>query len=122
MGTVCKLCSYTYCQRHSLPEVHGCGQAARAAARATLTAPRQLRDKERAELKGELKKKVGSLSGGSGTSTDDAADGDLTESEEEACSKEEEERKEEMNVLLCVCNMRRSGCIPVSWGRKAAIH
>ena len=45
MGTVCKLCAYTYCQRHSLPEVHGCGQAARAAARATLTAPRQLRDR-----------------------------------------------------------------------------
>eukprot|EP00042_Codosiga_hollandica_P051594 m.636558 g.636558 ORF g.636558 m.636558 type:complete len:182 (+) comp58311_c0_seq4:3790-4335(+) len=33
LGVTCPHCTYRYCMQHSMPEVHGCGDAARTAAR-----------------------------------------------------------------------------------------
>ncbi|XP_012613016.2 DNA-binding protein SMUBP-2 isoform X1 [Microcebus murinus] len=74
LGQLCQLCGRRYCFRHHLPEVHGCGERARAHARQRIsregvlyagsgTKDRSLDPAKRAQLQRRLDKKLGELSG-----------------------------------------------------------
>ena len=64
-GSTCTLCHLRFCYAHALPEVHGCGDAARGAARKAwldskggTAGPRTLRPSDRAALTSELHKRI----------------------------------------------------------------
>jgi ATP-dependent RNA/DNA helicase IGHMBP2 len=56
----CKHCKNRFCISHGLPEEHGCGEAARMAARNARTLPKStsLNEKDRAKLSNQLKSKI----------------------------------------------------------------
>nr|XP_026252347.1 DNA-binding protein SMUBP-2 [Urocitellus parryii] len=73
LGQLCQLCGHRYCLSHHLPEVHGCGEKARAHARQRIsregvlyagsgTKDRSLDPAKRAQLQSKLDKKLGELS------------------------------------------------------------
>ncbi|XP_033063700.1 DNA-binding protein SMUBP-2 [Trachypithecus francoisi] len=73
LGQFCQLCSRRYCLSHHLPEIHGCGERARAHARQRLsregilyagsgTKDRSLDPDKRAQLQRRLDKKLSELS------------------------------------------------------------
>ncbi|XP_062041322.1 DNA-binding protein SMUBP-2 [Lepus europaeus] len=73
LGQLCQLCSHRYCLSHHLPEVHGCGEKARAHARQRISREgvlyagsgakdRSLDPARRAQLQRKLGKKLGELS------------------------------------------------------------
>ncbi|KAM5247003.1 DNA-binding protein SMUBP-2 [Ctenodactylus gundi] len=73
LGQLCQLCGHRYCLSHHLPEVHGCGERARAHARQRIsregilyagsgTKDRSLDPAKRAQLRRRLDKKLGELS------------------------------------------------------------
>ncbi|XP_027625195.1 DNA-binding protein SMUBP-2 [Tupaia chinensis] len=73
LGQLCQLCGRRYCLSHQLPEVHGCGERARAQARQRIsregvlyagsgTKDRSLDPAKRAQLQRRLDKKLGELS------------------------------------------------------------
>ncbi|XP_045414205.1 DNA-binding protein SMUBP-2 isoform X1 [Lemur catta] len=73
LGQFCQLCGRRYCFSHHLPEIHGCGERARAHARQRIsregvlyagsgTKDRSLDPAKRAQLQRRLDKKLGELS------------------------------------------------------------
>ncbi|KAI6053984.1 DNA-binding protein SMUBP-2 [Marmota monax] len=73
LGQLCQLCGHRYCLSHHLPEVHGCGEKARAHARQRIsregvlyagsgTKDRSLDPAKRAQLQSKLDRKLGELS------------------------------------------------------------
>ncbi|XP_059565803.1 DNA-binding protein SMUBP-2 isoform X1 [Myotis daubentonii] len=73
LGQLCPHCSHRYCLSHCLPEIHGCGERARAHARQRIsregvlyagsgTKDRSLDPAKRAQLQRSLDKKLGELS------------------------------------------------------------
>lgn len=73
LGQFCMHCSHRYCLSHHLPEIHGCGEKARAHARQRIsregvlyagsgTKDRALDPAKRAQLQRRLDKKLGELS------------------------------------------------------------
>ncbi|XP_012521067.1 PREDICTED: DNA-binding protein SMUBP-2 [Propithecus coquereli] len=73
LGQFCQLCGRRYCFRHHLPEIHGCGERARAHARQRIsregvlyagsgTKDRSLDPAKRAQLQRRLDEKLGELS------------------------------------------------------------
>ncbi|XP_047374036.1 DNA-binding protein SMUBP-2 isoform X2 [Sciurus carolinensis] len=73
LGQLCQLCGRRYCLSHHLPEVHGCGEKARAHARQRISREgvlyagsgakdRSLDPARRAQLQRKLDKKLGELS------------------------------------------------------------
>eukprot|EP01094_Clydonella_sp_ATCC50884_P008745 TRINITY_DN18293_c0_g1_i1.p1 TRINITY_DN18293_c0_g1~~TRINITY_DN18293_c0_g1_i1.p1 ORF type:complete len:403 (-),score=98.31 TRINITY_DN18293_c0_g1_i1:84-1217(-) len=87
-GFVCKFCKEKYCIRHGLPEVHGCGKAAKKDARETWlrtskvandgAALQHNRKIDRDVLQGQLKKKIGQA--GSGRQKSASSSGSSTSS------------------------------------------
>ncbi|XP_004852234.1 DNA-binding protein SMUBP-2 isoform X2 [Heterocephalus glaber] len=73
LGQLCQFCGHCYCVSHHLPEIHGCGEKARAHARQRIsregvlyagsgTKDRSLDPAKRAQLQRRLDKKLGELS------------------------------------------------------------
>ncbi|XP_005384320.1 PREDICTED: DNA-binding protein SMUBP-2 [Chinchilla lanigera] len=73
LGQLCQFCGHRYCLSHHLPEIHGCGEKARAHARQRIsregvlyagsgTKDRSLDPAKRAQLQRRLEKKLGELS------------------------------------------------------------
>ena len=63
-GLVCKYCKLMFCFAHALPEVHGCGGAAKDAGRISLRGPARpkdlvSKDARRAQLSNRLQKAIG---------------------------------------------------------------
>ena len=82
VGTVCKLCHLAFCYTHGQAEVHGCGEAARQAARGAWLkghggapgAP-ALRGWKRTAVKGQLHKKLEEAAAARGKASKDDDDG-----------------------------------------------
>ena len=71
LGMHCKFCNRKFCMAHSIPEVHGCAEAAKTHARSQISKelhgvsrPKPLSSSNRAQLQRKLDKKIESLSGG----------------------------------------------------------
>jgi len=71
LGSICQHCKEQYCYSHSLPEVHGCGEAAKQHARSEWKKenpftpesdrpPKPLKEWERKHLQNKLHKKIAS--------------------------------------------------------------
>lgn len=64
LGEKCACCSQTYCLSHHIPEVHGCGAAAKVRARKLMVAsanhskPKKLNASQKAHLQRKLDRKV----------------------------------------------------------------
>lgn len=58
-GSVCRLCKLRYCFKHGMPESHGCGEAARKAARAGTLAKAAAMSADRTAIPGAGKKLSG---------------------------------------------------------------
>lgn len=74
LGQLCRHCGHLYCLSHHLPEIHGCGERARAHARQRIsregvlyagsgTKDRSLAPAKRAQLQRRLDKKLDELAG-----------------------------------------------------------
>ena len=71
LGMRCKFCNRKFCMTHSIPEIHGCAEAAKTHARSQISKelqgvsrPKPLSSSNRAQLQRKLDKKIESLSGG----------------------------------------------------------
>lgn len=77
IGFPCKLCEFTYCVKHNLPEVHGCGEMCKLQAQKAFKAkskPEEKAKKKRKDMQKSLSSKLDQLQldrkakpGGSGT-------------------------------------------------------
>merc|ERR1719481_388421 len=70
LGVTCKFCGLRFCLNHSMPEIHGCGEEARKAARQQIsregrlvpgsgTYQKKVDKDKRAQLEKKLEKKLG---------------------------------------------------------------
>lgn len=68
LGQLCKCCERTYCLSHHIPEIHGCGEAAKLRARQLASKPKSGKPKSldatrKAQLHRKLDKKLDEMSG-----------------------------------------------------------
>ena len=67
LGQLCKCCERTYCLSHHIPEIHGCGEAAKLRARQLASTPKSAKPKtlnatRKVQLHQKLDKKLDAMS------------------------------------------------------------